>query len=73
MNINKLRARFVENGLSTEDVARQMGIDRSTLYRKMRGRDGRTTLTISDAQKLAQILGLSPQDINDIFFGGNVA
>lgn len=72
MNINKLRARFVELGLSVEDVADRMGINRSTLYRKMSNRDGKT-LTISDAKQLADILRLSAQDINDIFFGGNVA
>lgn len=72
VNINKLKGRIVEKGLSVELVAQSMGIDRSTLYRKMKDQSG-DSFTISDVQSISRILSLSAQDVTDIFFNEGVA
>lgn len=72
VNINKLKGRIVEKGLSVELVAQSMGIDRSTLYRKMKDQSGES-FTISDVRSISRILNLSAQDVTDIFFNEGVA
>jgi len=71
MNVNKLKGRIVEKGLNIRIVAMKIGIDRSSLYRKLNNEG--ETLTIKEANKIVEILDLSPQEATDIFFGNNVA
>lgn len=71
MNINKLKGKIVENGMSTDDIAKAMGMDRSTLYRKM-NRDG-DTFTIKEANQLCKILNLTKDEALAIFFKNTVA
>lgn len=72
IKINKLRAKVVERGLTIGQVAYHLGIDRSTLYRKMRDNSGRR-FSVLEVQKLSTILRLSPSEIQDIFYDGDVA
>lgn len=72
INANKLRGKIVENGLTVEAVAEQMGMDRSTLYRKMRPDTG-TSFTVGEARAIGRILKLSAQDVMAIFFSDYVA
>ena len=71
VNINKLRGKIIENGLSVKDLADNLEMDRSTLYRKMNSEGD--TLTISDAEKISKILNLSLEEVNSIFFSNFVA
>ena len=71
MNINKLKGKIVENGMTVEALAEKMGIDRSTLYRKM-SNDGETML-IKDANRILSVLNLTQQDAIAIFFSQFVA
>lgn len=71
VNINKLRGKIIENGLSVKDLADNLEMDRSTLYRKMNNEGD--TLTISDAEKISKILNLSLEEVNSIFFSNFVA
>jgi len=71
MNINKLKGKIVENGQTIESLAREMGIDRASLYRKLQN-DGKTML-IRDANSIAEILHLSASDALAIFFNQTVA
>lgn len=71
VNINKLRGKIVENGLSVKDLADKLEMDRSTLYRKMNSEGD--TMTISDAEKISKILDLSLEEVNSIFFSEFVA
>ena len=32
VNVNKLRAKMVENGINAESMSKKIGIDRSTFY-----------------------------------------
>ncbi len=71
VNINKLKGKFVELGLSVPDVAHKIGMDPSTLYRKMAD-DGRTML-VKDANEIVKVLDLSAADAMAIFFSQFVA
>lgn len=72
INVNKLRGRIVENGMSVGEVAQELGMDRSTLYRKLKDTSGET-FTVSEVQAISRILNLSAQDVTDIFFNVGVA
>ena len=71
VNINKLRGKIIENGLSVMDLDDKLEMDRSTLYRKMNSEGD--TMTISDAEKISKILDLSLDEVNSIFFSEYVA
>lgn len=64
MNANKLRAKMLANGLTIATTAELIGINKSTLYRKMNGRE---KVTINDAVQLKEILGLTDLEALDIF------
>lgn len=71
VNINKLRGKIIEKGLSVKELAEKLQMDRSTLYRKMNSEGD--TMTISDAEKISKILNLSLEEVNSIFFKDFVA
>lgn len=71
MNVNKLRGKIVENGLNVSALAKQLGMDRSTLYRKINN-DG-DTLTIKEANRICELLDLKPDEAMAIFFKNYVA
>jgi transposase-like protein len=71
VNVNKLHGKLKEFALSVADVAEQMGIDRSTLYRKLG--NGGAGLTVKDAQQLVIILQLTEEEALEIFFARDVA
>jgi transcriptional regulator with XRE-family HTH domain len=62
---NELRAELVRKELSVEDVAKQMGIDKASLYRKLKGDSEFLRIEI---EKLVNILQLSGEDVLRIFF-----
>lgn len=66
VNINKLKGKIVENGLSVSELATLIGVDKSTLYRKFNSSGA--SLTIKDADKIASVLKLNRDEINAIFF-----
>jgi len=71
MNVNKLRAKIVEKGLSIELVAKEIGIDRSSLYRKLN--NAGETLTIREANKIVETLEIQANEAVEIFFSDTVA
>ena len=71
VNINKLKGKIIENGLNVEQIAVIVGVDRSTMYRKM-DESGRN-MTIKDASILSKALNLSADEVNSIFFDETVA
>ena len=64
MKLNKLKAKIVENGMNVEDVAYAIGIDRSSLYRKLNNFD---KITIGEATKLKDCLHMTNEEATDIF------
>ncbi|WP_232306043.1 helix-turn-helix domain-containing protein [Pontibacillus litoralis] len=71
MNVNKLKGKIVEHEMNIEELADKIGVDKSTLYRKL-NRKGET-LSIKEANSIVNVLNLSKEESVAIFFNGNVA
>lgn len=65
VNVNKLKGKIVEKGMNVETVAERIGVDRSSLYRKLNNFE---KITIGDARKLKDVLELSDEEASAIFF-----
>lgn len=71
VNIRKLKAKLVEKDISIIELANILGIDKSTVYRKL-NKCGEN-FTVKDVEKIAKALSLTYDDINHIFFTNVVA
>ena len=71
VNVNKLKAKMVERGLNVSQVAEKIGIDRSSLYRKLNNQG--ETLTVKEAKAIVKVLNITPREAASIFFGNDVA
>ncbi|KZR60427.1 helix-turn-helix domain-containing protein [Pseudobacillus badius] len=71
VNVNKLKGKIVEKGLTIGLLAKKIGVDRSTLYRKISNNG--ESFTIKDANLICQALDLTPREATDIFFTQVVA
>ena len=70
VDTNKLRGRMVEKGISQEGLAKAIGLDRSTVNRKLKtGED----FSIGEANRIAEALHLSRDEAVSIFFTSIVA
>lgn len=67
---NKFRAKIIESGLTTEKLANVLGINAATLYRKI---NGNSDFSRSEIQILRQVLNMSPQAMDEIFFATELA
>lgn len=64
VNINKLKGKMVEKEMKPEALADKIGINRATLYRKLANAE---KITIGEAQKMKEALGLSNEEATEIF------
>lgn len=64
MNLQKLKAKIVERGLNVETVAEKIGVDRSSLYRKLNNFE---KITIGEARKMKDVLELTDEEACIIF------
>lgn len=71
VNVNKLKGKIVENGLTVASLAEKIGIDKATLYRKMTN-NGETML-VKDANNIVSALHLTSEEAVAIFFSQLVA
>jgi len=71
LNVNKLKGKIVENEMNVSELAKEMHIDRATLYRKLNSKG--ESFTIKEANLIVKILNLSVQEAMDIFFKDTVA
>ncbi|MEC1024399.1 helix-turn-helix domain-containing protein [Bacillus paralicheniformis] len=71
VNVNKLRGKIVENGMSIGELAKKIGIDRSTFYRKLNSNG--ETFSIKEANLICDVLGLTSEEATVIFFNHSVA
>lgn len=67
MKIQRLKGRAMEYKKPISTLAEKIGIDKSTLYRKLE--NGGDTITIKEARLIAKELEMNTDEINDIFFG----
>ena len=66
MDLNKLKGKIVEKGWNVEKLAEHIGVDRSSMYRKLNNFE---KITIGEAKKIASALELSNEDATYIFLG----
>ena len=71
ININMLKGKIVEKGMTVTDLAQKMGIDRATLYRKMENNGA--TMLVRDANNIVSVLNLTSDEAVAIFFSQFVA
>lgn len=64
MDIQKLKDKIAEKGLKVEEVASELNIDRSSLYRKLNNAE---KITIGEARKMKKALNLSDAEACQIF------
>lgn len=64
-NENKLRGKIAETRNTIKSLAQKIGIDNSTLYRKI---IGETEFTRSEIQAIAKELNLTAEEVQEIFF-----
>lgn len=65
MDKYRLEYEIKRRGLVKVDVQQAIGLSRTAFYRKC---NGITDFTLSEVRAIADFLGLSPDDILDIFF-----
>ena len=68
-NMELLRGKMAERKLSPEDMAREIGVDASTFYRKLKN-DG-ITFTVGQMHKIVDVLQLSCEEATSIFLWNN--
>jgi|GEM_PF-212532 len=71
VNINKLKGKIVECEMSIELLAKKIGIDKATIYRKLNANG--ENFTIREAGLIAKALELTRDEVNAIFFSQYVA
>lgn len=64
MNANKLKGKIVERGTNVEKLAEYLGMDKSTLYRKLSAAE---KITIGEALRIKTALDLTDEEAYDIF------
>lgn len=64
MNVSKLKGKIVEKEMSIEKLADAIGINRSSLYRKLNNAE---KITIGEAIKIKSALSLDDNEAYDIF------
>lgn len=64
MKLNKLKAKIVELGLNVECLADKIGMERSTLYRKLNNFE---KITIGEAVRMKDALSMTDAEATDIF------
>ncbi|MBR1804802.1 MAG: helix-turn-helix domain-containing protein [Selenomonadaceae bacterium] len=62
---NEFKAAMVRKGLTAADIAKALGIDPATLFRKM---SGQSDFFRNEIEKLCVLLELSAEDTLKIFF-----
>lgn len=64
MKLNLLRSKMVEKGMNVEQLAAAIGVDRSSLYRKLNKFE---KVTVGEAVKIKEVLQLSNEEASQIF------
>ncbi len=70
INISRLKETVILKNTTMESLAYDMGVDRSTLYRKLK--KGSSGITLRDAMNIAKSLNLSEAETDSIFGGYHV-
>lgn len=64
-NMDALRGKMAERRISNDEMARRIGVDASTFYRKMKA-DG-INFTVGQMHKIVEVLNLTNEEAAAIF------
>lgn len=70
MNTLKLKSARVGKGFNQENIAKGIGVALATYCNK---ENGKKLFTTKEIERLAKLLSLTTQDIDEIFFDGNLS
>lgn len=70
MQVNELKAEIVRNNMTTEELSDEIGIDRSTLYRRFHNPD---SFTLEEIINIKKVLKLDNKRTAEIFFNKKVS
>lgn len=65
VNVQKLRGRMVEMAINADSLAKEIGINAGTLYRRFKKPE---EFTVREVYGIAEVLHLSAQELDAIFF-----
>lgn len=68
-DIDSLKKTMEERGINIQDLAKKIGVDASTLYRKLSA--GGEKFTIGEVHRMMEAIPLSRDDANRIFLSIN--
>lgn len=71
INVNKLKGKIVENELTVEKLAKKIGINTATFYRKLNASG--ETFTVKEVNLICKALNLDAEEAMSIFFADYVA
>ena len=71
VNVNKLKGKIVENGMTVTTLAEKIGMDRATLYRKLSNNE--ESMLVKDANAIVSAMNLTSEEALAIFFSQIVA
>lgn len=66
VNVSKLKGKIVESGMSIENLASEIGVDKATIYRKLNNNGA--SFSIKEADGIVKALSLNAIDAQAIFF-----
>ena len=64
MKLDLLKGKIVANGMNVEQLAKNIGINRASLYRKLNNFD---KITIGEATKIKEVLSMTNEEATEIF------
>lgn len=67
MEASELTTKMEKCGISVDQMAQHLQIDRSTFYRKLKRPS--SSFTVEEAGEIAKLLRLTKTEVNRIFFG----
>lgn len=71
MNVKKLKGKIIEKGTNVAELAKIIGVNKSTLYRKLKNNGD--DISIKEAKSMINALQLNLEEVNAIFFNQFIA
>lgn len=71
MNVKKLKGKIIEKGTNVAELAKIIGVNKSTLYRKLKNNGD--DISIKEAKSMINALQLNSEEVNAIFFNQFIA
>lgn len=70
MDVKELRYQIARSGLTREELGKLLGVTKTTIHRRL---TGKTEWTLTELQKLKEVLELSDETLRQIFFSEKVS